>query len=105
MNKLNPVDCLTVFLYKNPKNYSTAFFTDCKNLANDLVENGYTRQEWISVNDSLPPEEGRYWVHLADGRTVVNHFVDYYGDGKGCFDNYNVTHWMYLPKNPKKKGE
>lgn len=70
-------------------------------------ERGYAdglreRNEWISVDERLPTNEGKYLVCTAKGKVYVENFVDYYGNGKRlCFDNYTVTHWMPLPEPPK----
>ena len=73
-------------------------------LADHLISNGVTVQEWISVKDRLP-ENGKEGVLIAlrwgevdigwceDGRWG-SEFVDEYEDGE-------VTHWMPLPKPPK----
>lgn len=73
-------------------------------LADHLISNGVTVQEWISVKDRLP-ENGKEGVLIAlrwgevdigwceDGRWG-SQFVDEYEDGE-------VTHWMPLPEPPK----
>lgn len=73
-------------------------------IAEKLIANGVTVQEWISVNDRLPEnvKEGLLialrWGEVdigwcEDGRWG-SEFVDEYEDGE-------VTHWMPLPKPPK----
>ena len=73
-------------------------------LADYLVSNGVTMQEWISVKDGLP-KNGKEGVLIAlrwgevdigwceDGRWD-SEFVNEYEDGE-------VTHWMPLPQPPK----
>ena len=73
-------------------------------LADYLISNGVTVQEWISVKDGLP-KNGKEGVLIAlrwgevdiglceDGRWD-SEFVNEYEDGE-------VTHWMPLPQPPK----
>jgi hypothetical protein len=68
----------------------------------ELYDQGYRKQEWISVDERLPTNEGKYLVCTANGNIGVGNFIDYYGAGKRlCFDNWAVTHWMPLPEAPK----
>lgn len=76
--------------------------------------------EWISVNDRLPSEGGRYLCCYDDGRITLLYFAlclhcvdEYYFDNlyRSGFYNYDheygyfewggVTHWMLLPEPPK----
>ena len=73
-------------------------------IADHLITNGVTVQEWISVKDGLP-KNGKEGVLIAlrwgevdigwceDGRWD-SEFVNEYEDGE-------VTHWMPLPQPPK----
>ena len=75
-----------------------------KRIADHLLSNGVTVQEWISVKDGLP-ESGKESVLIGlrwgevdigwceDGRWR-SEFVNEYEDGE-------VTHWMPLPQPPK----
>ena len=79
-------------------------FEEAVYLADYLVKNGVTVQEWISVKDGLP-ESGKESVLIGlrwgevdigwceDGRWR-SEFVNEYEDGE-------VTHWMPLPEPPK----
>ena len=73
-------------------------------IAEKLISNGVTVQEWISVDDRLP-ESGKEGVLIAlrwgevdigwceDGRWS-SEFINEYEEGE-------VTHWMPTPQPPK----
>ena len=75
-----------------------------EDIAEKLISNGVTVQEWISVDDRLP-ESGKEGVLIAlrwgevdvgwceDGRWS-SEFIDEYEEGE-------VTHWMPIPQPPK----
>lgn len=82
----------------------------CLVMAEQMIANGVTVQEWISVKDRLPKmrEDG-----FADAFLVTNGnlaHIAYFVDGEWIFtDNgqmkepmfYDVTHWLCLPQPPK----
>ena len=74
-------------------------------LANYLIANGVTMQEWIPVTERLPKNYEA--VLTFDGRSIhimAHHhdFKDPFGIVKGNFMGYApVTHWMPLPEPPK----
>ena len=80
-------------------------------LADYLIANGVTVQEWISVDDRLP-EEGEYVLCVLKGfnyggKIQVCKFVpaDKFKD-KPYFEHFrngfpSVTHWMPIPQPPK----
>ena len=80
-------------------------------IADHLISNGVTVQEWISVKDRLP-EEGEYVLCVLKGfnyggKIQVCKFVpaDKFKD-KPYFEHFrngfpSVTHWMPLPQPPK----
>ena len=96
-----------------------------ENIADDLVSNGVTVQEWVSVNDRLPQKDGSYLVtanyfgknqcidvlgFVKDGETVDKYelagqkYVWYFYDSEyGYVSTHSVTHWMPLPE--PQKGE
>lgn len=80
-------------------------------IADLMIANGVTVQEWISVDDRLP-EEGEYVLCVLKGfnyggKIQVCKFVpaDKFKD-KPYFEHFrngfpSVTHWMSLPQPPK----
>lgn len=80
-------------------------------VADYLLDNGVTVQEWIPVEDKLP-EEGEYVLCVLKGfnyggKIQVCKFVpaDKFKD-KPYFEHFrngfpSVTHWMPLPQPPK----
>ena len=78
-------------------------------IADYLIRNGVTVQEWISVDDELPEEAVNCIVHYRhaycdnDGYWAIG-FCCYDGE-KFLFDPaYKVTHWMPMP-NPPEMGK
>ena len=96
---------------------------DNEELADHLIAHGVTVQEWISVKDRLPEEDGKYLVfEQSNGRsnTSILRFAkdarkvdryDFKGRWKNAWYEYDsewghytvnsVTHWQYLPQPPK----
>ena len=73
-------------------------------IADSLIANGVTVQEWIPVNDERKPKEGEdVLVAVFDGYDTYTDMDCLMRDGKWCFEteNYKVTHWMEKPKPPK----
>ena len=86
--------------------------TGWEEAANYLIANGVTVQEWISVKDRLPEDEGWYQVYTAPdkGYKSINkarfckgfewdNFTPHWHGAGGTWGN--VTHWMPLPQPPK----
>ena len=75
-------------------------------IADHLIDNGVTVQEWISVEDRLPEEKVDCIVHY---RHAYCDNDGYWAIGFCCYDGekflfnpaYKVTHWMPLPQPPK----
>ena len=75
-----------------------------EDIAEKLISNGVTVQEWISVDDRLPKNEKEgVLIALRWGMVDIgwyeegqwsSEFVNEYEDGE-------VTHWMPLPQPPK----
>ena len=79
---------------------------DVEYVADNLISNGVTVQEWISVKDRLPEEKVNYIVHY---RHAYCDDDDYWAIGIYFYDGekfqinpaYKVTHWMPMPEPPK----
>ena len=75
-------------------------------IADCLITNGVTVQEWISVKDRLPEEKVNCIVHYKHAYCDND---DYWAIGFCFYDGekfqidllYKVTHWMPLPQPPK----
>ena len=82
-------------------------FENAAHLADYLVKNGVTVQEWVSVDDELP-EVGGYVVCIAK-RNPFSRFMPMVARIKKngwvnpITEQYisEVTHWMPLPELPK----
>ena len=80
-----------------------------KRIADHLISNGVTVQEWISVDDELP-EVGGYVVCIAK-RNPFSRFmpmvarIEKNGWVNPMTEQYisEVTHWMPMPQPPKGK--
>ena len=83
----------------------TGSFTEY--LADHLISNGVTVQEWIPVDDELP-EVGGYVVCIAK-RNPFSRFmpmvarIEKHGWANPITEQYisEVTHWMPMPNPPK----
>lgn len=64
-----------------------------RDIADHLIANGVTIQEWVSVKDRLPTESCTYLVACSDGRVGWSFYNSTFPD--------RVTHWMPLPQPPK----
>ena len=78
-------------------------------IAEKLISNGVTVQEWISVKDRQPNNKGCYLLtvkHWFDGEPVVREACWNGKDWFSCDDRRykitpRVTHWMLLPQPQK----
>ena len=75
-------------------------------LADHLISNGVTVQEWIPVTERLPEEKVNCIVHYKhaycdnDGYWAIG-ICFYDGEKFQLNSAYKVTHWMPLPEPPK----
>ena len=75
----------------------TGSFTEY--LADYLINNGVTVQEWISVTERLPDwRDGKVLVFTKYGFSICERTVN--NRWRGQHANW-ITHWAYLPKPPK----
>ena len=79
-------------------------------LAQHLIANGVTVQEWISVKERLPEESGMYIVTANDGHAQRVSFVQWQKKNRmwnlnGARSYWRVTHWMPMPEPPKEGVE
>ena len=84
-------------------------------LADHLIANGVTVQEWISVEDKLPPYNHNVLVYRPNMAMKIldDNYGGYYGEddeewhegwekyGKDIHGKPIITHWAYLPQPPK----
>ena len=54
--------------------------------------------EWISVEERLPDQDGKYLVYTGRGFVLTAY---YYETNAFGFEFWDVTHWMPLPEAPK----
>ena len=77
-----------------------------ENIADDLIANGVTVQEWIPAKERLPKEKVNCIVHYKHAYCDNDDYwaigMCFYDGEKFQFDPaYKVTHWMPLPVPPK----
>ena len=91
----------------------TGSFTEY--LADHLIRNGVTVQEWIPVKDKLPPYNLDVLVYRPNMamKILVDNYAGYYGEdddewyegwakhGTDIHGKPVITHWQYLPQPPK----
>lgn len=71
-------------------------------IADHLLANGVTIQEWIPVTERLPKEQGFYRVYHKNSKAICDRF--YYKDCPDLFVNVKddpVTHWKPIEQPPK----
>lgn len=84
-------------------------------IADHLITNGVTVQEWISVEDKLPPYNHNVLVYRPNMamKILVDNYGGYYGEdddewhegwalyGEDAYGNPVITHWAYFTQPPK----
>ena len=96
-------ELLTEFYGCDPMYYDV----DALAMAQHLIANGVTVQEWISVKDRLP--ENNQWTlcfmkdkSFGTFRVFQWNYIDWqWNDGNERCKEKDVTHWMPLPQPPK----
>ena len=86
-------------------------------VADYLLDNGVTVQEWISVEDELPPYNLDVLVYRPNMamKILVDNYAWHYREddgewyedwalyGKDANGNPAITHWSYLPQPPEEE--
>ena len=77
-----------------------------KRIADHLISNGVTVQEWVSVTERLPEEKTNYIVYykhaFCDDESHIGTCICYYDGVEFNMDSlHEVTHWMPIPQPPK----
>ena len=73
-----------------------------------VEDNGYRKQEWISVEERLPEKFETVLVFCDTGARkfqCVSEMIEPNGKRWSAVCGFRVTHWMPLPEAPKKGGE
>ena len=93
---------------------------DVEYVADHLISNGVTVQEWISVKDRLPDNKKHAWVlaqvvvdngfmHIPRVMEYRQQRNDWFEETYGWLSKHNgaftVTHWMPLPPAPEVKND
>ena len=68
-------------------------------VADYLLDNGVTVQEWISVEDRLPEQGEEAICIAADGDMMIGKYTEW-GWMFPCYFE-DLTHWMPIPLPPK----
>lgn len=92
-------------------------YTDLEDVADHLITNGVTVQEWISVDERMPDACGFPCLLCGENSfgqiRVFGGFTGYMERGKREWhsnqkdvdiDVWRITHWMPLPQPPKMDG-
>lgn len=94
--------------------------TEDEYIADTLLDNGVTVQEWISVKDRLPDNKEHDWVlaqvvedngymHIPKVMEYRQSRNDWFEETYGWLSEHNglfsVTHWMPLPLAPEVKND
>ena len=89
-------------------------YTDLEDVADHLITNGVTVQEWVSVDERLPESKGQYivayhpcyWNNVQENTICVG-MDSFMGKTRWAKNKFQrVTHWMPFPNLPHPpKGE
>ena len=101
-----------------PQDCGKCYANDChiSEIADHLISNGVTVQEWISVEDRLPDNKEHDWVLAQvvedNGYMHIPKVMEYRQSKNDWFEEtydwiskhngaFTVTHWMPLPLAPE----
>lgn len=81
--------------------------TENKNTTQIILDEHKKNHEWISVNDMLPPKNDNPNLSIrvlvaSDRNDILDGTYDYRQDKWLYLDQFNITHWMFLPDGPNK---
>ena len=76
------------------------FVLDCP-LPNMPTADVAPRAEWISVEERLPDENGRFLTVDKKGDMMVCYWEEHFGWFAMVCNKNAITHWMPLPEPPK----
>lgn len=74
-----------------------------EDVADHLISNGVTVQEWVSVDDRLPDDNDRV-IAFRPNETETSAYkycVMYGWSVKASLKHRGITHWMDMPQPPK----
>lgn len=74
---------------------------DTDGLTKELYDDGYRKQEWISVSERLPDGNGRFLTVDKKGDMMVCYWEKRFGWFASVCNKNAITHWMPLPEPPK----
>lgn len=101
MSKEKQIEELSDDIYTNCPVYLLTR-EEAKMIARFVIgEQGYSKQEWISVKERLPEE--KQFVIVYDTVTECVRFL-LYNSGADIWTGNIISHWMPLPEAPKMKG-
>lgn len=98
--------CVEIFSETGLSDKRCPFPYECNECtARRLYDAGYRKSEWISIEERLPEESGKYLVCIKSGNVYQTKFYSYPKDKGGHWGQKdkgkNITHWMPLPEAPK----
>ena len=94
------VELLTEYFCGDPAYYGV----EAHHLADHLISNGVTVQEWSSVKDRVPEDYKQRVMVISIGDYPIGYpkiDTDRYARGHWVRYGIYVTHWMPLPEPPK----
>ena len=72
-----------------------------RRIADHLIANGVTVQEWIPVTEGLPDPFETVWAHDATTGEAYAAYVTAHKEWNGVCKSHEITHWTRVPQMPK----